>query len=336
MGAAAWYTVRSPRWVLTYSGINITDDISRMALEIIYTDRLGGAASEIELTLEDHDRRWQGPWYPQQGDLVNLMIGYDTVPLLPCGDFQVDELALSGPPDVLRMRCLSAYITPAMRTRNSVGYEGQTLENIAGQIARKYGLDLLSAKQSTTVAFARITQKHESDLSFLERLASENNYEFTIRGAQLVFYPRQSLESVAPVLTITRPDLLTFSFINKTHRIYQAATVSYHQPATKQLITQHALAAPVPATSDTLKIVARSEDGQQALLKAQSAVHECNMVQTTASLTLPGEASLSAGNNVSVSGFQAYDGIYMIDTARHRLSRDQGYVSEIEARRVSQ
>ena len=72
MSASLAYPVRTPQWVLTYAGVNISGDISGMVREIIYTDRLSGAAGEIEVELEDHDKLWQGPWFPQDGDLTNL------------------------------------------------------------------------------------------------------------------------------------------------------------------------------------------------------------------------------------------------------------------------
>ena len=98
MSASLAYPVRTPQWVLTYAGVNISGDISGMVREIIYTDRLSGAAGEIEVELEDHDKLWQGPWYPQDGDLTNLNLGYANEALLPCGDFQVDDLELEFPP----------------------------------------------------------------------------------------------------------------------------------------------------------------------------------------------------------------------------------------------
>src|SRR5579859_5221603 len=127
MAGVLAFPVRAPKWVLTYQGVNITANISRMVIAITYQDCLDGASGALEVELGDHDKRWQGSWAPSAGDLVNLMIGYAGEALLPCGGFQVDDVSLSGPPDVLHLRCLETYITPAMRTRNSVGYENQTL-----------------------------------------------------------------------------------------------------------------------------------------------------------------------------------------------------------------
>src|SRR5271154_2958827 len=247
-----------------------------MVLAIRYVDRLEGASGELEVDLEDSGKMWQGPWYPGLGDVVSLQIGYGGEALLDCGEFQIDELELDGPPDVMRIRCLAAYITPAMRTANTVAYENMGVI----EIAAKYGLTLVAAisESSSDVVFERVTQRRQTDLEFLKRLAREHNFDFTVRAGQLIFYDRPALESVAAVQTIVRSDTSRFSFRNRSRRIYDGAQFSYFDPDTKELISQSVSAnSPVP-TGDTLKIVARCENAQQAMVKAEALLHLHNMV----------------------------------------------------------
>ncbi|SRR5579875_702782 len=334
MSAALGHQVRSPHWLLSYAGTDITGDISSMVTSIVYRDFLGGRAGEIEVELEDRDHLWQGPWYPSIGDQLNLLIGYAGEPMLPCGDFEIDQLELQGPPDVFRMRCLSAYITPAMRTRNSVAYENQTLLQIATTVAAKYGLAVIGVADSLNPMFARITQNHESDLEFLKRLATAHGYEFTVRGSALVFYSRAALETQTPVITLTRGDVERFSFENRTRRIYKAAQVAYQDAATRSLITQTIDAAGIP-TGDTRKLITRCENAQQATLKAQAALQEANSWFTSSQITLPGMTALAAGNTLELFGWGSFDGLYLIEVSRHSLHRRTGYSTSIDARRVS-
>src|SRR5277367_1046960 len=220
MAAGASYVVRSPQWILSYQGLNITADVSEMVLAIRYVDRLDGASGKLEVELEDSEKLWQGPWYPALGDVVSLQIGYGGEALLDCGSFQIDELELDGPPDVMRLRCLAAYITPAMRTANTVAYEDMGVMEIAAQIAAKYGLTLVTATDDSEsdLVFARVTQRRQMDLEFLKRLAREHNFDFTVRAGQLIFYDRPVLEAVAAVLTIMRSDVVRFSFRNRARR----------------------------------------------------------------------------------------------------------------------
>lgn len=335
MSAAISYPVRSPSWVLVYQGVNITADISRMVLSISYVDELGGRAGDLEVELEDREKRWQGAWFPQQGDGVSLLIGYGGEQLLPCGDFQVDDLELQGPPDVFHLRCLPAWITPSLRTRNSLGYENQTLPQIAATVAARHGMSVVGAPAALNVSYLRVTQKRETDLEFLHRIAREHDYDFTVRGTQLVFYARPALEVQPAALTLQRKDVVRFSFISKTHRVYQQAQASYFDPYSKQLYTQTVQANPAVAAGDTLKVVARCENGQQALERAGAALHEANRLLVTGHLVAPGTTLLVAGNNVELSGWGAMDGTYMTERARHHLSRATGYLTEVDVRRVS-
>jgi len=337
MAASAAYSVRSPNWILSYLGVNITANVSQMVLAIRYVDRLEGASGELEVDLEDSEKLWQGPWYPALGDVVSLQIGYSGEAFLDCGEFQIDELELDGPPDVMRIRCLAAYITPAMRTVNTAAYENMGVMEIAAQIAAKYGLALVAAtsESSSDVVFERVTQRRQTDLEFLKRLAREHNFDFTVRAGQLIFYDRPALESVAAVLTMVRSDTVRFSFRNRSRRIYDGAQFSYFDPDTKELISQSVSAnSPVP-TGDTLKIVARCENAQQAMVKAEALLHLHNMVFVDAYLEGPGCTVLVAGNNVQLSGWGALDGTYLIETAQHRLARVAGYSTSIAARRIN-
>src|SRR6266581_8795472 len=100
------YAIRSPQWILIYNGVDITTEIFNMVLGISYIDRLSAASGEVEIEFEDHQKRWQSSWYPALGDVLNLQLGYRDEALLDCGEFQLDELELDGPPDVMRLRYL--------------------------------------------------------------------------------------------------------------------------------------------------------------------------------------------------------------------------------------
>src|ERR1700728_578212 len=167
MAAASIYPVRAPGWALTYKGVAQTSRIESMVLSVTYTTHAGGAVPELEIEIEDRDKRWQGPWFPSRGDLIAFAIGYQGEALVSCGSFQVDEVELKGPPDIIHLRCLAAYITDAMRSPNSTSYENQTLLQIATTIAGKYGFKVTGVAENPNVAF-NIMQDQENDLEFLQ------------------------------------------------------------------------------------------------------------------------------------------------------------------------
>jgi uncharacterized protein len=289
----------------------------------------------LEVTLEDRDRRWQGPWFPQRGDQVDLSIGYANQ-LVPCGTFQVDEVELDAPPDQVKMKCLAVTITPDARTPNSLAYENVSLELIAKIIADKHGWTLVSAPEAINVQFERVTQNQESDVEFLHRLARENNYDFTVKGGQLIFFSRTQLDAQAPVATFRRGDgnEVRANFKAKTVATYKSATVSYQNPDTKELITETAEADPPVAVGDTLSLQMQCENGQDATQKARAALYDHNMLIVTGTLDIPGQM-IPAGQPIAVAGFGKFDGTYMIAKAIHPLNRGQGYATQLELRSLN-
>jgi phage protein D len=222
-----------------------------------------------------------------------------------------------------------------MRTKNSCGYEGQTITQIASTIAGKYSLNMVSEADDLNPVFERITQNQETDLGFLRRIATEHDYDFTIRGTNMVFYARSALEASPPVATVARGDVMQFTFTDRSYRIYETAQIAYQQPFAKALISQTADSTGSVPTTDSAKRVIRCENGQQAQLKAGSMLHAKNMVQQTVRLTCSGSPTLVAGNVITITGFGVSDGNYLIQQARHRLTRASGYTTAIEARNLA-
>ncbi|MGA6974488.1 MAG: hypothetical protein WBY93_22870 [Candidatus Binatus sp.] len=326
--------VPSPAWQLKYRGVAIKGRIEKMVVSIEYTSFEGGASPDLEITLEDRDQRWQGPWFPQRGDQVDLSIGYSNSDLVSCGTFQVDEVELDLPPDQVKMKCLAITITPDARTPNSQAYETVTLGAIAKIIADKHGWTLVTAPEAINIEFERVTQTQETDVEFLHRLARENNYDFTVKGGQVIFYSRTALESLAAIMTFRRGDVVRGNFKAKTLPTYKAATVSYQNPDTKALITASVDADPPVAVGDTLPLQMQCENAQDAMQKAKAALHDHNMLIVTGTLNIPGQM-VPTGRPVAVSGFGQFDGKYMVTKAIHRLERSQGYSTQLELRSLN-
>jgi uncharacterized protein len=335
------YPVRTPAWTLTYQGTPITADISYMVKEVTYTDNVQGKAGELSVKLEDRNKLWQNTWYPTQGDLVSLQIGYASGPMLDCGEFQIEDLELdtaveSG--DEFTIRALPTWITPAMRTPYSAAFETQTLGQIAQNIANKYGFALINVPDGIDVTFARVTQNYETDLAFLKRIANYHGYDFTVvaRGGQkqIVFYAYSVLETQNAVTTIDRTFTIKAQFKSWSYQIYKDANINYFDPNAKALISASVPAPVTPATGDTSKILTRAEDGQQAILKAKGILHSTNMYGTTGTITTPGDTLLVGAQNIAITGFGVYNGKYFIETASHRLTRADGYTTESKIRQL--
>lgn len=84
---------------------------------------------------------------------------------------------------------------------------------------------------------------------------------------------------------------------------------------------------------NTLKLLERCENKEQAILKAKAALNNKNERMVEANLILEGHTKLVSGSNFKLTGFYTLDGIYHIKTSRHKKDKSSGYTTEIEATR---
>lgn len=337
--------VRQPVFVLTYEQKNITSDISPYVCSIGYMDNLTGKSDELDVQLEDVDGRWIDYWYPGKGDTLSLKIGYEGSPLLPCGTFEIDEIEFSMPPTTVSIRGLATGIKKTVRTRSGKAYENTTLAAIAQRIAKRNKLTLVGTIGN--IPIDRASQYQEQDVEFLTRLGKEYGYAFKIVGSQLVFTELKALRDKDSILKLEITDLTSIRVKDKIKAVYQQAKVQYHSPSNKKTISCSAKDSQVaeaeklpegssngqPTSNDTLKICARAGSKATAQIKAQAALENANLEQTTGSITLPGNTRLVAGINFQLEGYGRFSGKYMAESSRHRIDRS-GYVTELEIKRI--
>ena len=324
--------MRSLAFKVTIADRDVTRDLAPFVLELTYEDQVGQQSDELSILLSDTDGRFRGNWMPDKGDSIKASIGYAKASLLNCGEFVIEELGYGGPPDQLSVRGLAAAPTKALRTNNSKAYENQTLAQIAQSIAGKHGLRIVGTVPPVNVE--RITQDNEPDLRFLHRLASEHGYVFSVRGTQLVWMSVYDLEAAAPVLTLKRDQVSPgYRFVDRITGVFKACEVTYHRPKEKK-VHKFTVQASGVTSGDTLKLNVRAESQYQAEAKAKAALHKANSKQLTASLSIEGNIKAVAGVNVTLSGWGKLDGVYHVVTSRHTLTRDAGYRTELDLKRV--
>ncbi len=340
-------SVQIPEWQIMYGGTQVAGNLLTHSQHIHYDEALGGKANVLEIQVEDSARAWANS-PPIIGTALSLSIGYQGQSLVSCGNFEVDEWEAEGPPDTFLIRAIQAGVTHAIRTPKSVAYEGQSLVSIANTIAKQYGMSVDSTEVSPDVPYQRLTQRLETDLGFLHRISNAHNYEFTIRGNQLVFYSRPKLDAkTISSLTdksaqyIYKTDSTRFRVHQQHHgdKTYKKSVVMYFDPLSKKLLQATANAATTTTQStdlslqDTLLVRERIENAQQATLRAQSHLHAANMHVLKGEIIIPGSMVYRAGNPVMLSGFgTALDSIkWIINEAKHRLDRN-GYKTSLELR----
>lgn len=331
-------TVKVPRVKIEYEGKDISQDISKYLISVQYTDNESKESDEVSFTLEDKHGLWKSEWLPKKGDKISLSIGYDDN-LLNCGKFTIDEIEMSGPPDIVVLRGLAAGINSPLRTKGSRAYEGQTLRQIAQAVADKHGYKIVATDGSGSlldnIRIERVTQNRETDLAFLQRVGDDYGVVFSVRDTNLVFTSIYDMEKGKPVIELRRTDLIRYSVKDKATKVYKGARVSHKNVKSNLKVTHFYEEKKTDQTSseDVMEIKSRVENQQQAEAKAKAKLHDANRKGQEANFSVPGRQMLVSGNNFALLDMGGLSGKYHIKKSTHNISAS-GYVTEIEALRI--
>ncbi|PHV00159.1 phage late control D family protein [Iodobacter sp. BJB302] len=336
-------TLNTPAFELNYNGRNITRELSQYATSITYTDNLSGEADGLDIELEDTDGRWLNSWYPEKGAELSYRFGYLQHALISAGRFDIDELELSGPPSVVRIRALAAGAQKALRTRKGKDYEDTTLADIAGQIAKSNNMTLVGKIEPLQID--RATQYKEGDLAFLHRIARQYGYAFKVteNSTRLVFWKSADLHQQKPVRRFAPSDLSGWSFTDKVSDVPAGVEVSHHNAKSKKLVVYGikdgetavvgSSTSGKSSSADTVKITRRAPTAASAEVQAKAALDQRLIERTTGNINLIGDPALAAGVTIELAGFGQLSGIYTISKAVHSISRGEGYTTTLEIKR---
>ena len=337
--------VPQPAFELAYNGKAITAEVTPYVTAITYTDNLTGESDDLDVELEDTDGRWINAWYPEKGAVLTLKFGYLGQTLVKAGVFSVDEVNLSGPPSVVKIRALATGVQEAVRTRKGRSYEKTTLAAIAQRIAKRHKMKLIGKVEALQID--RATQYHETDLQFLSRLAAEYGYAFKVteNNTKMVFWKTADLHGQKPIRTFTPADMISYNASDKITNVPGDAQVKYHDPKTKKLVVYGVKEgqttvvgqtnAGKSASADTVKMSRRAPTKQAAEAMAAAELDRRHLDRTSAEIEIEGDAGLAAGAVVELAGLGRLSGNYTMTKVTHRITRGNGFTSSLELKRVA-
>jgi phage protein D len=334
-------TARTARVVLIYEGKDITENISQYMLNFSASDNSSGKADDFSLELEDRAGKWRGDWYPEKGDKIEATIrcenwfNQDQIIRLPLGKFSIDEITSSGPPEKVSIKGVSIPASASIKgTEKTRAYENQTLSKIAEDVASSADLDLYF-DSSYNPQFKRKDQRDESDLAFLGRICDDAGLCLKVSENKVILFDEEEYEKKSTVTKIKRTggQLKSYSFASKLEGTKSLAVIDYHDPISKQDVSEKFQPSKPPATGQELRINTRFESPAEAQMIGKKQLRKKNKYEVTCKLTLFGNPLLVGGVTIDIEGWGEFDGKYLIDKATHDVGTG-GYSTAIEAHRV--
>lgn len=323
-----------PAFELLYNNKSATHDIALHLLDATYKDTLKGESDELDITLEDTERKWMDAWYPSKGATLNFKIGIEGDAILDCGQFEIDEINITDSPNTVRIRALSAGINSPLRTVHYKAFDKVLLADVIEQVAAALGFTVEG--KINPLMIERVTQG-ETDLAFINRLAKQYGYIVKVKGTRLIFSRLDQLKSNNSVMTLHRNEIHRgWEFRDQIRTVKKDATVTRQNPKTKRLVKSKSNSKTKGKTSAD-KSVSRASVSNTAAAnaRADADLQQDNDPKATGRLSRAGSTLLIAGANFDLAGFARFDGKCLINTATHSISRRNGYSTGIEFIRLS-
>lgn len=315
---------------ITLNGVSLTDRIAPRLVSLTLTEKRGGEADQLDLTLQDHDGRLD---IPDQGAVLSLSIGWlrgaEPIGLVPKGRFKVDEAEHEGPPDLVRIRARSIDFTGSMTERRERSWRNTTLGAVIGQIATSAGLSSRISPGLASIALPIVAQSRETDAALLQRLGRAHDAVATVKNGVLLFLPAGAGRSAAgadlPSLIITRQDGVKHTWSRAGRDKRTTVVASWHDVAAGRRRTVTAGAAEGDGSPRRLRRTFASE--QDARRAAETELNRMNRGAARLRLDMArGRPDVFPERPVTVQGFKAQidGGRWIVDEATHTLDGDGG------------
>ena len=262
--------------------------------------------------------------------------------VLPCGEFELDSVDVSGPPGVITIKATSlSYNRPIRQTKRSQAWEKYHLSGIANEMASKNGM-ACQYLSSTNPYYDREEQDKTSDIEFLSDLCHKAGLSLKCTNNTLVIFNQKDEERKAAVRTIKHGDGSYTKWklnVGSADVNYQYCRVSYVTKNGK-LIEGYAYASdytePEEDKEDTnqlLEVYAACSSIGEAQELAQKYLRLHNKYARTCSFSMDGDPTMVAGVNLQLKAWGGFDGKYSITSAKHSVGGN-GYQCTVAGRRI--
>jgi phage protein D len=325
----------TPAFKITNEGQDITATYAARLLGLSITDEATEQADSCTIDLANGDGRII---IPESGAVLEISLGY-VGNLRTMGQFVIDEVRLSGPPDVLAISGKAAPFTAAgglkpFQTRKTRSFDNITLGDLVRTLAADAGLAPAIAPDLAAVQVEHIDQTAESDMNLLTRLARSYGALMKPTASSLVFVRRGQSRSATGqklgAVTLNKSECSGYEIQLGQRQNVTKVRTRRHDTQTGGEIETEAFddqddegaeyEAPFPVSTE-----------EEATRSADAIRDQLARGAQTVRVTTYGRPDLIAEGSIVLAGFPApLNGEWLVKTVSHRLDKSGGYVTEIE------
>lgn len=319
-----------PDFTVTLDGRDLTSMIEPRLISLSVTECRADEADTLDITLDDSDGRLE---IPKRGAVLAVSIGWVEAGLVDKGTFKVDEVEHSGAPDIITLRARSASMTKDMGERQEKSWHAQTIGAIVKTIAGKHDLMPIVGSALASTLIPHIDQTHESDMSFLSRLAKRYDSVMTVKEGRLLFMPigmaqTASGKPLQPV-SITRSSGDQHRYHIAERENYEGVRAYYHSTSKKKRES----VVVGGESNHNMKVLPENYPSKAEAMAAATAEYKrTQRAQATMNYTLAlGQAEIIPELPVYVDGFKPEidEQSWLVKKVTHSIA-DGGFTSSLE------
>lgn len=256
--------------------------------------------------------------------------------VLDCGQFELDNVTVDGPPNTVTIKATSLSYTNAIRqTEKSKSWENVTLSQILEFITKKSGMGYMFIS-SKNPKYTRVEQYRQSDIAFLSRLCHNAGCSLKVTSNIVVIFDQAEFEQNPEIKRIRFGEEYTkYRLTTNENDNYTSCRVYCTKPS-GEVITATVYVEDYKEDDNNnqcLEIRQNVDSIAEAENLAYKMLRLHNKYEFETSFTFPGDPELTAGSVVVLEDFGAWNGRYVIKQAKHTLSHS-GYSTQINLRKA--
>jgi phage protein D len=324
-----------PAFKITADKKDVTALIAERLVSISITDETGLVSDTCEILL---DNRGYALEIPPRGANLEISLGYEGKPLTRMGAYIVDDVEVFTPPAQMRISAKASNskiknLSKNIKAPKSRSWHKYTLVGIIRAIALEHNFEGVIDDYFKQIYISHLDQTDESDISFLNGLASDYGAFVKLALGRLLFFRKGASVSASgkelPITKISEKEITNWNLKISDLEKFGKVIAKWHNFTTGKEENVF-VGTGDPPYNLRYKFVSK----EKALAAAESKFFEFLMGSEKLSLSLVGNPSLSAENKLIISDIKYLkDKRWVIESVNHQLS-DQGFTSQVNAKRL--
>lgn len=315
-----------PNYRITADDNDITAELAEFRTRLEITDEAGMKSDRLSLEIADPEQKLK---LPKAGAVLRISLGYDERYLANMGAWTVDQITVSGPPDVIRVTARAADMSTDIRSPRTRSWDNISLGDMVRTIAGEHRLGAKIAEAFIAELIEHVDQTQESDLNLLTRLASERDAIAKPANQLLLFVERAAGVSAGgtplDTLTLTPSSITRWRVSLPQRTAAQAVTANYLDVLSD--VPQKSLT--VGQGSPAIELKETYPNANLARQAAQAAYTGARQKGGALSITMPGDPLIRAESPIMLSGFRPGLPVnWIAERVIHRID-DNGYSVDI-------